>query len=104
MTVPIPLALPAALPLPLLLAVSYGTMSVLAFALYGADKAAARRGAWRVPEATLHLVALACGWPGALLGRQVFRHKTRKQPFVALFWLTVVVNCAALAWIVSPAG
>lgn len=74
----------------------YAVMSAVAFVLYGIDKSAARRGARRVPERTLHLMALACGWPGALLGQQVFRHKTRKQPFRAIFWGTVVINCAAV--------
>lgn len=81
----------------LLVTVIYALMSVLAFALYGADKAAARSGRWRTPEATLHLVALLGGWPGALAAQRVFRHKTRKQPFRAIFWCTVAANCLGLA-------
>ena len=75
---------------------TYAAMSVLAFTLYGRDKAAARRGRWRVSEATLHVVALLGGWPGALLAQGVFRHKTRKRPFRIVFWCTVALNCAAL--------
>jgi len=87
------------------LAGAYAVLSLLAFALYGLDKAAARRGARRIPEATLHVVALAGGWPGALAGQTAFRHKTRKQPFRGIFWCTVAANCAALAWLLvaSPA-
>ena len=77
----------------------YAIMSCVAFALYGLDKSAARRGAWRTPELTLHLVSLLGGWPGALFAQSVFRHKTRKQPFRVVFWVTVVLNCAALAWV-----
>lgn len=77
---------------------AYVVLSAGLFALYGRDKAAARRGGRRTPELTLHLLALAGGWPGALLARRVFRHKTKKQPFRTVFWCTVVVNCAALAW------
>ncbi len=70
--------------------------------LYGADKAAAQQGRRRTPESTLHLIGLAGGWPGALIARQLFRHKTVKQPFSTIFWGTVAVNCGALAclWMV----
>ena len=92
--------------LPLALLGVYGVGSVAAFAMYGADKAAAESGRWRTPESTLHAIDLVGGWPGGLVARHVFRHKTRKQPFRALFWVTVVVNCAALAWfvVVQPSG
>jgi uncharacterized membrane protein YsdA (DUF1294 family) len=79
----------------------YLALSTIAFLLYGRDKSAAAHGRWRTPEATLHLVALLGGWPGALVGQRVFRHKTRKQPFQAVFWGTVVVNCLALAWLLG---
>jgi uncharacterized membrane protein YsdA (DUF1294 family)/cold shock CspA family protein len=87
--------------LPVLLLASYVLFSVIAFLLYRADKAAAQQGERRTPESTLHTIALVGGWPGALLARQVFRHKTIKQPFRAIFWVTVVANCLALAWFVS---
>ena len=77
----------------------YAVTSCIAFALYGLDKSAARRGMWRTPELTLHAVSLIGGWPGALLAQSVFRHKTRKQPFRTVFWVTVVLNCAAASWV-----
>lgn len=82
---------------PVVLAV-YAILSVLAFGMYGADKSAAKRGRWRTPEVRLHAVALAGGWPGAMIAQRVFRHKTRKRPFQGIFWFTVVANCGALAW------
>ena len=63
-------------------------LSVVTFAVYGFDKAAARRNGRRVPERTLHLLAVLGGWPGAYLAQRVFRHKTVKQPFRRIFWLT----------------
>ena len=77
----------------------YFVVSALLFALYGMDKAAARKGLRRVPEVNLHVMALLGGWPGALLGQRVFHHKTIKQPFQTIFWCTVVANCAGLAWL-----
>lgn len=84
---------------PLLLLAPYCLFSVVGFAMYRADKLAAERGAWRIPEANLHAIALLGGWPGALVARRAFRHKTTKQPFRTIFWGTVIANCVALAWL-----
>ena len=88
---------------PATLLLAYAVLSLAAFVMYRADKKAAEKGAWRTPEANLHVVALLGGWPGALVARRVFRHKTRKQPFRTIFWITVVANCTALAWFVYAA-
>lgn len=72
-------------------------LSVVTGATYVADKRAAQAGRWRVQESTLHVLDVAGGWPGALVARHLVRHKTRKQPFRSVFWLTVVVNVAAVA-------
>lgn len=77
----------------------YALMSALSFSLYGLDKRASTRGGWRTSEARLHLVELLGGWPGALLAQWVFRHKTRKTSFQVMFYVAVVANLAALAWI-----
>ncbi|WP_426324973.1 DUF1294 domain-containing protein [Microbacterium sp. E-13] len=83
----------------------YGAASVVAFAAYGIDKAAARRQKARVSEQTLLLLGLVGGWPGALVAQQVYRHKTRKRSFRRAFWGTVGVNILALAayvYVVAP--
>ena len=79
------------------IAAAYLSLGIITFAVYAWDKAAARRGAWRVPDATLHVLAVLGGWPGALAAQRALRHKTRKQPFRTVFWITVALNCAALA-------
>ena len=85
---------------PVMVLAAYGLFSAVAFVMYGADKSAAARGSWRTSESTLHTIAVAGGWPGALVARRVFRHKTSKQPFRTIFWGTVIANCVALAWFV----
>jgi uncharacterized membrane protein YsdA (DUF1294 family) len=80
----------------LVLFANYGLLSLITFCLYGLDKSAARRGRWRVQESTLHFLSLFGGWPGAMLGQKVFRHKTRKRYFQVMFWLTVLLNAIAL--------
>lgn len=67
----------------------YLIMSLITFVSYGIDKRAARKGTRRTRERTLHLMAVAGGWPGAFLGQRTFRHKTIKQPFRKIFWLTL---------------
>ncbi|WP_153394009.1 DUF1294 domain-containing protein [Ornithinicoccus halotolerans] len=78
---------------------AYLVLSAASFGLYRADKAAARRGQRRVPESTLHALDLLGGWPGGLVARHAFRHKTTKQPFRTVFWVTVLANCAAFTWL-----
>lgn len=80
-------------------ALAYLLASVACFAAYAFDKSAARAGARRTPERTLLLLGLAGGWPGAVLAQQWLRHKTRKQPFQNLFWLTVAAHAALAAWL-----
>ncbi len=70
--------------------------SIIAFLAYKADKARARRDAWRIPEAHLHLLALCGGWPGALAAQHLLRHKNRKAAFQAIFWGTVGLNIGAM--------
>jgi uncharacterized membrane protein YsdA (DUF1294 family) len=80
----------------------YLVASILSFLLYRADKTAALRGRWRIPEANFHLLALLGGWPGALLAQRMFRHKNRKPEFQAFFWFTVITNLVGLAAYSSP--
>ena len=56
------------------------------------DKARARKGERRIPEADLLGLALIGGTPGAYLARHLFRHKTRKQPFSTCLHLIAVVQ------------
>ena len=75
----------------------------LTFLMFGLDKRAALNERQRVPENTLHLLSLAGGWPGGLLARPLFRHKTRKQPFRTVFWLMVVGNLVTVGvFLFSP--
>ena len=78
----------------------YGVLSLITFLAYQVDKSAAKNGRWRTPEQTLHLLALAGGWPGAWVAQQVFRHKTKKRSFLIIFWLTVALNGGAFTWLV----
>lgn len=77
-------------------------MGLLTFLAYWHDKAAARVGQWRTPELGLHLLALACSWPGALLAQRWLQHKSAKISFRIVCRLTVSLNCVVLpGWYLS---
>lgn len=75
--------------------VAYLLVSSATFALYAEDKRAARAGAWRTREDTLHVTALLGGWPGAVLAQQLLRHKNRKTSFLVTFWAASLLNVLA---------
>ena len=51
-------------------------INVVTFLVYGIDKWKAKQGSWRISEASLLLLAVIGGSIGALLGMQVWLHKT----------------------------
>ena len=59
------------------------------------DKQRAVAGERRIPESKLLGLALIGGSPGALLARQLFRHKTRKEPFSTQLLVIVAVQAGA---------
>ena len=56
-------------------------VNALALVLMLADKLKAKKGAWRIPEATLMGIAALGGSVGAIAGMYLFRHKTRHTKF-----------------------
>lgn len=56
-------------------------MNLIGFFIMGADKKRAIRGAWRISEASLFLVAFLGGALGCTLGMRHFRHKTKHWYF-----------------------
>jgi len=56
-------------------------INVLTFLVYGIDKWKAIQDSWHISEATLLFLAVIGGSIGALLGMQVWRHKTMHKKF-----------------------
>lgn len=56
-------------------------VNAVAFIVYGIDKYRARNGKWRIPEATLLMLAVVGGSVGAWLGMKAWHHKTRHMKF-----------------------
>lgn len=89
---------------PFVVLLAYFLVSCVAYLAYFLDKVAAVNDRWRTSEGTLHLLSLVGGWPGALLAQRTFHHKTQKQSFQAIYWVTVALNCVAFGWLLSPSG
>ncbi len=73
-------------------------INVLTFAVYAWDKRRAGSEKRRVPEAVLLGLGLIGGSPAAMVAMKWLRHKTRKWSFLVPFWLTVLVQVAAMGW------
>lgn len=58
-----------------------GIINIITFLVYGIDKLKAKKGKWRIPEATLLLLAVIGGSIGAWLGIKVWHHKTMHKKF-----------------------
>ena len=56
-------------------------VNAVAFALMLIDKYKAKKGAWRIPEATLMGAAVLGGSIGAIAGMNLARHKTKHPKF-----------------------
>jgi uncharacterized membrane protein YsdA (DUF1294 family)/cold shock CspA family protein len=89
---------------PVVIAVIFVAASFVTYFVYASDKLAAQRNDHRTPESTLHLLALAGGWPGALVAQQYLRHKSRKTEFRIVFWATVILNILGFLILCSPLG
>jgi uncharacterized membrane protein YsdA (DUF1294 family) len=63
---------------------------------FGYDKAIAGSSRTRVPEIVLLALTFFGGTLGALAGRALFRHKTRKSSFVRSFWAVIAIQILLL--------
>lgn len=72
-----------------------------AFLLMLMDKQKAKRGAWRISEATLMWVSILGGSIGSLLGMYLCRHKTRHIKFTLGIPLILAAQIALLLWFVK---
>ena len=74
-------------------------VNLLLFVLMGADKAKAKRGSRRVPEATLFFLAVVGGSPGGMLGMAAFRHKTLHKSFRIGFPVILIAQLALAGYL-----
>lgn len=75
-------------------------INAVSFVLMLADKIKAKKNLWRIPEATLMGVAALGGSLGALLGMQLFRHKTKHAKFFVGIPVLLALHIALLIWLI----
>ena len=56
-------------------------VNIATFLLYGVDKYKAKKGKWRISEATLLTMAAIGGSIGAWAGMRLWHHKTKHKKF-----------------------
>lgn len=69
-------------------------INIVLFVVMGVDKYKAIRRRWRIPEATLFILALVGGACGGTVGMYSFRHKTKHWYFAVFFPLLALAQLA----------
>ena len=77
------------------------TVNALGFLLMTADKYKAKKNLWRIPESTLMTVAVIGGSVGSLIGMYTVRHKTKHLKFTLGIPVILVLQIAAVFWIIT---
>lgn len=70
-------------------------INALGFLLMLIDKHKARKNKWRIPEATLMIVAALGGSIGSLFGMYTVRHKTKHPKFTVGIPVILVLQISA---------
>ena len=74
-------------------------INVVAFIVYGIDKYKAKKAKWRIPEATLLLLAVLGGSIGAWMGMKVWHHKTMHKKFKYGIPAILLIQIALMAYL-----
>ena len=73
-------------------------INVATFLTYGIDKWKARKGKWRIRDASLLMLAVLGGSVGAWLGMKVWHHKTQHKKFKYGVPAIIIVQFALLVY------
>lgn len=79
-------------------------INVIGFLLMGIDKFRAKRRGFRIPEATLFIIAIIGGSIGSLLGMHIFRHKTRHRSFTIGMPVILVIQIIYVLILIFQVG
>ena len=74
-------------------------VNITSFLLYGIDKYKAKKGRWRISEATLLLMAVIGGSIGAWAGMRLWHHKTMHKKFKYGIPLIIIMQVALVAYL-----
>ena len=74
-------------------------INAVTFIVYGIDKYKAKKAKWRIPEATLLLLAVLGGSIGAWIGMKVWHHKTMHKKFKYGIPAILLIQVALMAYL-----
>ena len=74
-------------------------VNIATFFMYGIDKYKAKKGKWRISEATLLLMAAIGGSIGAWVGMRVWHHKPMHKKFKYGIPIILITQIAVLVYL-----
>ena len=74
-------------------------INAVTFLIYGIDKYKAKKGQWRISEATLLMMAAIGGSIGAWAGMRLWHHKTMHKKFKYGIPLIIILQIAFLVYL-----
>ena len=74
-------------------------VNIVTFLLYGIDKYKAKKGKWRISEATLLTMAAIGGSIGAWAGMRLWHHKTMHKKFKYGIPVIIILQIALVAYL-----
>ena len=74
-------------------------LNAVTFIVYGIDKYKAKKVKWRIPEATLLLLAVVGGSVGAWIGMKIWHHKTMHKKFKYGIPAILLIQIALMAYL-----
>ena len=74
-------------------------VNITSFLLYGIDKYKAKKGRWRISEATLLLMAVIGGSIGAWGGMRIWHHKTMHKKFKYGIPVIIILQIALVVYL-----
>ena len=76
-------------------------VNIATFLLYGIDKYKAKKGRWRISEATLLLIAVIGGSIGAWTGMRLWHHKTMHKKFKYGIPVIIIMQVALAVYLLT---
>lgn len=76
-------------------------INIATFFLYGIDKYKAKKGRWRISEATLLMMAVIGGCIGAWAGMRLWHHKTMHKKFNYGIPIIIIIQVALAVYLLT---
>ena len=76
-------------------------VNIVTFLLYGIDKFKAKKGKWRISEATLLTMAAIGGSIGAWAGMRLWHHKTMHKKFKYGIPVIIILQVALAVYLLT---